>query len=192
MGRPAKHSADRLLDAAATLLAESGPAAVTMSAVARAAGAPSGSVYHRFPDRSALLSALWLRTLTRFHEGVLATLAIDPPELAVRRTARHAVDWARRHPGDAAVVAAGAEELGLREWDDAARESTRRGNAAVQEAIADVIRRLGGGDDRTAERVLVAVVDVPAAMIRRYLRSGRPIPSDAADLAERAAAALLS
>ncbi|MEU1430874.1 helix-turn-helix domain-containing protein [Nocardia sp. NPDC005746] len=40
----------------ATPLAESGPAAVTMSAVARAAGASNGSVYHRFPERVRALS----------------------------------------------------------------------------------------------------------------------------------------
>ena len=48
MPRPAIFTLDELLDAAAALLAADGPSAVTMSAVARAAGAPSGSMYHRF------------------------------------------------------------------------------------------------------------------------------------------------
>ena len=54
MPRPAIFTLDELLDAAAALLAADGPSAVTMSAVARAAGAPSGSMYHRFPTRAAL------------------------------------------------------------------------------------------------------------------------------------------
>ena len=58
MPRPARFTLDELLDAAAALLAADGPAAVTMSAVARAAHAPSGSMYHRFPTRAALCGEL--------------------------------------------------------------------------------------------------------------------------------------
>ena len=70
MPRPASFTLDELLDAAAALLAADGPAAVTMSAVARAAGAPSGSMYHRFPTRAALCGELWIRTEERFHAGL--------------------------------------------------------------------------------------------------------------------------
>jgi AcrR family transcriptional regulator len=44
MPRPARFTLDELLDAAAALLAADGASAVTMSAVARAADAPSGSM----------------------------------------------------------------------------------------------------------------------------------------------------
>ena len=54
MPRPARFTRDELLDAAAALLAADGPSAVAMSVVARAVGAPSGSMYHRFPTRAAL------------------------------------------------------------------------------------------------------------------------------------------
>ncbi|MBL7496624.1 helix-turn-helix transcriptional regulator [Frankia sp. CNm7] len=64
MGRPVRDDADTLLDAAAGLVTERGPAGVTMSAVARGVSTQR-SVYHHFPDRAALLPALWLRTLAR-------------------------------------------------------------------------------------------------------------------------------
>ena len=73
------HDADTLLDAAVRLVAEEGPAAVTMSAVARIASASSGSVYHRFPNHAALQAALWLRTLGRFEDGLFDALAAGPP-----------------------------------------------------------------------------------------------------------------
>ena len=57
MGRPARFAADELLDVALDLAAAGGPEAVTMAGVAEAAGAPSGSVYHRFAGRPALLGA---------------------------------------------------------------------------------------------------------------------------------------
>ena len=75
MPRPARFTLDELLDAAAALLAADGPSAVTMSAVARAAHAPSGSMYHRFPTRAALCGELWIRTERRFHAGLGAALA---------------------------------------------------------------------------------------------------------------------
>lgn len=192
MGRPPKHDREHLLDAAAALVAAGGPAAVTMSAVAKSVGAPSGSVYHRFPDRPALLAALWLRTLDRFQDGVLAAIALDPPEQAVRQAARYAVDWARDHPDEAAVLLAGARELGRSEWTESARESMDGSNAAVQTAIDDLLRRLGEQGAPATDRIMLAIVELPTALIRRYLRAGQPIPPHATELADQAAAALLS
>ncbi|WP_431971905.1 TetR/AcrR family transcriptional regulator [Nocardia sp. bgisy134] len=191
MGRPPKHDADRLLDAAAELLATGGPAAVTMSAVAKAVGAPSGSVYHRFPDRPALLAALWSRTLRRFHEELLAVLTIERPEEAIRRSARATLDWARRNPRDAAVLLTGARELGERDWSRQAREDTARANTAIQDALTELIARTGDTGAQATDQVLLAIVDLPYALVRRYLRAGQQIPPHAADLAERAAVALL-
>ncbi|MGV9822129.1 TetR/AcrR family transcriptional regulator [Nocardia xishanensis] len=191
MGRPPKHDADRLLDAAADLLAAGGPAAITMSAVAKAVGAPSGSVYHRFPDRPALLAALWSRALHRFHEELLSVLTIERPEEAIRRGARATLDWARRNPRDAAVLLAGAGELGERDWSRQSREDTARANAAIQDALTELIARTGDTSPQATDRMLLAAVDLPYALVRRYLRAGQQIPPHAADLAEQAAAALI-
>ncbi|MFF2082814.1 TetR/AcrR family transcriptional regulator [Nocardia sp. NPDC058176] len=192
MGRPPRHDADRLLDAAAELLAGGGPAAVTMSGVAKAAGAPSGSVYHRFPDRPALLAALWSRALRGFHEELFAALSPGEPQEAIRRSARASLDWARRNPGDARVLLAGAKELDEQNWSEQARADTARANAALHDALGALIEN---GDDiapDAADRVLLAVVDLPYAMIKRYLSVGRQIPDHAPELAEQAAAALFA
>ncbi|WP_244929570.1 TetR family transcriptional regulator [Nocardioides sp. W7] len=50
-------SADRMLAATLDLLAAGGLGAVTVAAVAKAAGASNGSLYHRFGDRTGLLLA---------------------------------------------------------------------------------------------------------------------------------------
>ncbi|QIZ35671.1 TetR/AcrR family transcriptional regulator [Saccharopolyspora sp. ASAGF58] len=176
MGRPPRHDADRLLDAAVALAAETGPRGVTMAAVARAAGAPSGSVYHRFPDRAALLSALWLRTVTRFQEGVFAALGGSPQDAAVTM-ARHAVEWCREHPDEARVLLAGPGDFGLAEWPSGARERLTAGNARLEKALADLARRLGKADERGRSRVRLAVIDLPYAVVRRYLVRGEPIPA---------------
>src|SRR6187551_2428960 len=112
MPRPARYTVDVLLDAAAHLLASDGPAAVTMSAVARSTGAPSGSMYHRFPTRAALCGELWVRTEERFQEGLIEALTgdDDPQERCVAG-ALHIVAWCREHPVEAQVLLAGPNEL---------------------------------------------------------------------------------
>ncbi|AXE22251.1 TetR family transcriptional regulator [Streptomyces globosus] len=67
----------RILDAAARLLADQGPDAVTMNAVAHAAGIGVGTVYRRFGGVSGLLLALLDEGEKRFQEAFLA----GPPPL---------------------------------------------------------------------------------------------------------------
>lgn len=169
------------------LVARGGAAALTMSSVAHAVGAPSGSVYHRFPDRSALLAALWLRTLGRFHQGLLAALTTEPPHLAVALAARHTVEWSRINPDEAAVLLVGSTELGEAAWAADSRQRAEQANAEVHAAIDELVRRL----DTDTDRVALAMVDLPYAVVRRYLKAGQPIPAYAPDLAHRAAIALL-
>jgi AcrR family transcriptional regulator len=54
---------DRLLDAAAAIIAEEGPTAATMSAIAQRAGVSRMTAYRKFEDRHALLAALFNREL---------------------------------------------------------------------------------------------------------------------------------
>ncbi|MFD7629038.1 TetR/AcrR family transcriptional regulator [Streptomyces sp. NPDC059851] len=67
----------KILDAAARLVAEQGPDAVTMNAVAHAAGMGVGTVYRRFGDVSQLLLALLDDDERRFQEAFLS----GPPPL---------------------------------------------------------------------------------------------------------------
>ena len=54
---------DRLLDAAAAIIAEEGPTAATMSAIASRAGVSRMTAYRKFEDRHSLLAALFNREL---------------------------------------------------------------------------------------------------------------------------------
>ncbi|GAA4987966.1 TetR/AcrR family transcriptional regulator [Actinopolymorpha pittospori] len=191
MGRPPQHDIDSLLDTAARLVIDAGPRSVTMSAVARAAGAPSGSVYHRFPSRPALLAALWLRALDRFHAGFLHTFGDEPPLDIARAAARHVVAWCRANPHDAAILLYNAADFEESEWPAQAREHLRRGNRSVARAIRDLAANMGCASAADQELVRIAVVDVPYSVVRRYYRSGKRIPRYAEDLAEESAAALL-
>jgi AcrR family transcriptional regulator len=191
MGRPAKHDADALLDAAAAIVADKGPAAVAMAAVARRAAVPSGSLYHRFPSRGALLGELWLRTLRRFQAGWLEALRADDPVDALVAAARHVVVWSRRHRDEARVLLHGPHELGEPDWPPATREAVEQQQRGAEAALRSVASALGGGGE-TLERAVFAAVDIPYAAVRRHLRSGGALPRRAEALVEECARALLT
>jgi hypothetical protein len=62
----------------------------------------------------------------------------------------------------------------------------------LERALGRLARRLGlsGRDGR--ERLLVATVDLPYAVVRRHLRAPTPIPDSTGRLVSAAARALLS
>jgi AcrR family transcriptional regulator len=191
MARPPRFDADQILDAAVQLGA-AGPGGVTMSAVAQAIGAPSGSMYHRFPGRSALLAEVWLRTVERFQEGYFDALLSDTdPRRAARAAARHVVSWSRSHPREASLLLYGAEEFGRSDWSSEHRERADRGNRRVFGSLADLAGALGATGLQDQERITLAVVELPLSLVRRHLRAGDTLPPYAEDLAEQCAAALL-
>ncbi|MFH8387461.1 TetR/AcrR family transcriptional regulator [Kitasatospora sp. NPDC018058] len=193
MARPPRYDETQLLDTAVRIAADTGPAAVTMSAIARASGVPNGSIYHRFPQRLALLAELWLRTVEHFQTGYFAALQSDrDPLRAGAAAARHVVAWSRQNPREAAVLLHGPQSFGRDEWPE---EYTRRaddGNKRVLEAVAELAERAGATAELEVDRVMLAVIELPLAVVRRYLRAGRPLPPHAEELAERCALDLLA
>jgi AcrR family transcriptional regulator len=184
MPRPARFTTDELLDAAAALLAADGPSAVTMSAVARAVHAPSGSMYHRFPTRAALCGELWIRTEERFHAGFTAALSssADAQDRCVA-AARFTVQWCREHPTEARVMLTGADPLGAAEWPDELTGRRKRLHRALRRTLAGV--------PADQDRVVAAVIDIPYAVVRRHLLARRAIPASAEAIVEECARALI-
>ncbi|SDL30069.1 TetR/AcrR family transcriptional regulator [Streptomyces indicus] len=191
MARPAVFDSEQLLDAAVRLAASGGPAAVTMSAVAAEAGASSGSVYHRFAGRTALLAEVWLRTVEGFQDGYFKALdaGVDARQAGCA-AARYVIAWSRAHPEQAALLLYGAEDFGRAKWSEEHVRRADRGNQRVRATLGSLTADLGGEGPQAAEQVALAVVDLPLSLVRRHLRGGGRLPAHAEDLAERCAAAL--
>ncbi|GAA1959932.1 TetR/AcrR family transcriptional regulator [Amycolatopsis minnesotensis] len=192
MGRPPRHDAESLLDAAAHLAAEQGPRGVTMTAVARKAGAPSGSVYHRFPGRPDLLAALWLRSLDRFQSGFLEAITDPDPLASARAGAAHVVRWSRENPSDAAILLYSAADFGRAEWPEPERDRLDRANRRVAKEIRKLATALGHDSPRDVEQMRIALIDIPYALVRRNYRAGKKIPKYAEELAADCVTALLT
>lgn len=190
MGRSAVHTRAALLDAAVGLFADGGARAVTMSAVARAAGAPSGSVYHRFPDRGSLLAALWQQTEADFREAYRVALGDPTPRRAVEAAA-WIVQWCRREPDRAAVLNAGPHAFGPHSWPEEARRvhhaALREMEAELGKVTAQVARAAGVRRDEAA----FAMFGLPLAVVGQYLRVPEPVPASAVGLVRRLATRLL-
>ncbi len=92
----------RLLDAAATLIAEVGVEATTTNAIAAAAETSVGSLYQFFPNKDAILSALAERLADAFDEvkdDVLGVHhALDPLEPLMQRIVEGIGQWCDAHP----------------------------------------------------------------------------------------------
>ncbi|MGF6883755.1 AcrR family transcriptional regulator [Nocardia sp. GAS34] len=185
MSRKPTHTLDSLLDAAAELAATQGAAAVTMSAVAAAVGAPSGSVYYRFPDRAALLAGLWLRTVDRFQSGFLEALRIDPPQQAAAQAAHHVTHWSRQHPMEAAVLLAGPGSFGFAAWSAESQDMAAAQQARIDDAVRDLGDRLGYRSLADRERLALLIIELPHAAVRRCARKDDADLADAAEAVDR-------
>src|SRR6478736_556481 len=92
-----------MLEATLDLLERGGLPAVTVAAVARAAGTSNGSLYHRFGDRTGLLLATQDRALGAIEAETAAAFARADGEAddvrALRLLARAALEIFARHRG---------------------------------------------------------------------------------------------
>ena len=163
-----------------------------MAEVGRVAGAPSGTLYHRFPNRGVLLGEVWLRVITRFQAGFLEALAAEPAVEASVAAARHVICWVRRHAAESLILLRGPGEFGAPDWPPELRERIDSRQRQVEAALRQTAERLPGCRPDAFERVVMATVDIPYAAVHRHLRSNPiAVPAGAEGLAEECVRALL-
>ncbi|OBK32857.1 TetR family transcriptional regulator [Mycobacterium sp. 1245111.1] len=176
MAPPRKHQTDVILDAARALVLADGPRAASVGAIAKASGAPAGTLYHRFANRDGILAAAWLRALGRFQSRALAATGDTVLESAVA-TAVAAIEFLRAVPDDARLlVALRPSDLLDGEPDDDLQQTLAAQNAPLIDRLNSFARELYGSEDpRGVDAVARAIVDLPYAVVRRHANS-TPIP----------------
>ena len=190
MGRPARYNDAAILNAAFQVLATVGPAATTIQAVAEALGAPTGSIYHRFPSRRLILATVWLDTVERFQNEFAGYIARGA---SAGEIAAQVVKWVRRHPRESSIlVLYRREELMGPEIPEPLARRARALSAQVEGAVFDLAERwLGDRSQKSVETVRLAVVDLPYAAVRPALRRRRQVPEHLAGLVASAAENIL-
>lgn len=173
MVRTAKFSDDAFLSAAVGLIARGGPQAATIAAVARAAGAPSGSIYHRFSSRDALVARAWLDVHASMRAAVLPPLAAGNGAGAAAALVR----WAAAHPVEAAfLLPHEAEDLIGSAPPADLRAEVEAAQAALDDAFLAFCRRAGAAGEEDVAFWRYTIFDAPVALLRPYLRGGEALP----------------
>ena len=178
------HDTSAILDAAARLLAAGSADAVTIAGVIREAGVSSGSVYHRFPNRAALLAAVWNRAVQSFHTELYPLFA-EEPVAAASALGRRTVSWCRANPADARVLLAGLGSFEPTAWPAQDRAGRETDQARWDQHLRDLIIGLRTATGLQTAEILLIVVDLPYAAVRRYLSINRDIPETLDDIVER-------
>jgi AcrR family transcriptional regulator len=194
MGRPRIHSDDAILDAARSLVLESGSRAATLNAIAAASGAPKGSIYHRFDSLNDLLAEMWIRAVQRSQNEFIEAIADPDPMTAALAGALSLHDFALREPADARLlVSIRREDLIDSVRTPRLRRKLAALNRPLESALSHLALRLFGERSAGAiERTVFAVVDIPIGATRRHLVAGSPLPrSLRGQLAAAVRAALL-
>lgn len=176
MGRSPRISNADLVAAATRVAARLGPARATVELIAREAGVPVGSVYHRFPSRAALLAEVWIAAAGRFGADVIA-------HLDAAKTARELPDaalvtsrFAREDPSAGVVLLANRREDFLAEAPTQAKARAAELTSALQNSIAAAARRLLPGNRRGRELLAVAILGIPYGAVRIFLPQAVPPP----------------
>lgn len=182
-----------MLEAAAGIVAAEGPAAATMTAIAAALGAPTGSLYHRFVSRDALLGRLWLQKAAYFQDAFAQALDQPDPRQAALDAALSLPRSARADFKAARIMLLHRRQDFLGDgWPaDMVQEAGRLGDQ-VNDLLAETTLRLFGRYTRTnRQKTAFALMDVPFAAVRRHVGANERPPRGIDPLIAAAVAAVL-
>jgi len=179
VGRPAKFTSEQILDAARDAAVEHWRD-TTIAHVAGRVGAPTGSIYHRFPSRDALFGSLWARSIRRFHLGLHAAAEIEDPQASMAAMARHIPQFCRDSPGDAKAMTLYRLSDLLPKLPAEQRADLLTINADVETELRRVTaRRYGRLTDRRYRLVLLGTRQCPYGLVRPLIGGDIPREFDA-------------
>ena len=179
MVRLAKFTEAHFIDAAIDVAAQCGVNVVSMAAIALKAGAPIGSVYHRFDSRGTILALAWLRVKADFRQEVAGRWQDGDSWGGVAGL----LDWCRRKPVYARFLLLGDDasifDAGLSPETLAALEAEQAELDACFEACArglkDKVEAIDA--DAVAPMLRFILIDGPVAIVKPYLTNHQPIPA---------------
>jgi AcrR family transcriptional regulator len=117
-----------LLEVARRRFAVDGALVATLDEVRREAGVSVGALYHHFPDKLSLATAVYAQLMGEYQAGFIAMLREhDTAEGGIRGGVTYHLRWVSTHRGEATLL------LGSRMDSDAFRESNSVFFAAVRD-----------------------------------------------------------
>src|SRR5580700_347750 len=174
MGRAKFDEAD-FKGAALAIAAERGPLAVTVGSITERLGAPTGSFYHRFASRDALLGELWLETVLAYQEGFVAAIESGDGLAA----ALHTPAWARLHLDDARLLLLySRHDFVQGDWPKTLKRGVRDQAQRLEGCLASFARgAFGRAGPAQLRRAAFVLAEVPIAAVKPHLRDREPPPT---------------
>ncbi|WP_459545552.1 TetR/AcrR family transcriptional regulator [Nocardia sp. X0981] len=189
MARPRRFTDDQILDAARDLLADPAIGRPAITAVSTASGIPTGSIYLRFASRDELLARLWLRSIRRFHIGLIHALTGPDPLLAA---AAYLPRYCRDHPTEARAMKMFHRDELLEIGPDDLRAAITTVNDEMNAALRDAVTAQFGTADEYAMDIASATVKaIPYGMVRDFIARAAPIPEWVDDIVVTATTAVV-
>ena len=178
MPRLAKFHDAQFLDAARRVVSMEGPSGATISAIAQATGAPTGSLYHRFPSRDVLLGEVWLQAADAFQSGYCAVLRGPDAHDAGLAAIRYFVERVRANlPEARTLLLYRREDFIDRGWPKAMERRAAQLAEQSRRELRAFTRRLTGRSDQQAVRMLAyALLEAPLAAVRRHIEANEVPP----------------
>lgn len=193
MGRTPRFTREAIAGAALRLVAERGPQAVTVADLASALGAPTGSIYHRYPSRERLLAELWMDVVERFQAAFLAQLAGAEDADGAARAARVMVTWTREHMTEARLLLLyRRQDFVAGEWPADLVDRAAALEPAMGAGLRGFARRAGWtASADTVARLRYGLLDAPFGAVKPYVQQGKPPPPVVDELIELTVRAVL-
>jgi AcrR family transcriptional regulator len=177
---------EALVEAAATLIAEKGPAGFTIAEAARLAGVSPGAPYRHFRDAEALLAEVALRGFQRFTEGLVSAWNNGRPDLlgAFEALGRAYLAFARSEPAYyAAMFEARIDRAAFPDLDAAGEQAF----SVLRQAADALCATLPPGNRPPALMVALHVWSMSHGIASLFCRadaSRRKLPMSPEDLLE--------
>jgi AcrR family transcriptional regulator len=174
MARRVLHPEDVILDGARSVVLERGVRGTTITAVAAACGAPTGSIYHRFASLDEVLAKAWMRAIRRAQDEILRTQAGELVDTAVAR-GLGVYDFCLRHPADGLLLSSfRRSDFDVAQLRDEVRHELAHLNDRIDPFFRALARELGG--PAQMDLALLAVRDLPYGAALPHIRDGTKPP----------------
>ncbi len=169
MGRKSSFEKEAVYASVGAEVAEKGR--FTLHNLSAATGISTGSIYHRFESREALLAETWLNAVRLFQTDFLAAIRIESSD-AGAQAALATPRFCRANPAAAAILAC-CRQSEFTGTGTPAEIATRI--ATVNEESEAEFRRFARRIERPLLNCRLAIIAYPLAAVRMYLPH-RPVP----------------
>ena len=172
MVRLAKYNEDAFIDSAIHIAAQCGIGAVSMASIASKAGAPIGSLYHRFDSRNTVLARAWLKVRADFRSAVCGHWEQGDTWPAVEAL----VEWCRNKPVYARFMLESDEAPDFGELPAALRAEIESDQAALDAAFMRCVQALPPHVDEAGHVLRFLLIGAPVAIVKPFLSQDLPVP----------------